>query len=116
MDVVRTDEPRNPLNFPATLPLPRSLVNRDGNVSADRHNYILHLRSSSLDPRQHHSPPNPPSSILPRLSLVDPVYIDHQPGGPFKQFMHRLLSSMFLLRRVNCGTLQRVLSAMMMIA
>ncbi|KAG2073609.1 WD40 repeat-like protein [Suillus decipiens] len=30
-DVTRTDDPRNPLDFPATSPLPRSLLNHDGN-------------------------------------------------------------------------------------
>jgi hypothetical protein len=92
-DVVRTNEPRNPLDvcccayftfavdsavslqFPATSPLPRSHIKPDENVSEDFHYCIFNLHSSSLD----HFPPNHPSSILPQPS--NPAHIDYQIGG-----------------------------------
>ncbi|KAG1904518.1 uncharacterized protein F5891DRAFT_1011535 [Suillus fuscotomentosus] len=76
--------------------------------------YLVHFQNMAimLDTHQHHSPPNPPPSILPQPS--NPTYIDYQLGGPFRQIMHHPLSSMFLSRRVDCGTLQRVLPALKM--
>jgi len=109
-DVVRTNEPRNPLDvyccayftfaidstvslqFPATSPLPHSHIKPDEDVSEDFYYCILNLHSSSLD----HLPPNHPSSILPRPS--NPTYIDYQLGGLFR---HRQLSLMSLTLRVN---------------
>ncbi|KAG2106989.1 uncharacterized protein F5147DRAFT_218153 [Suillus discolor] len=38
---VHANEPRNPLDFPATAPLPRPIVNPHDNVSRDRHHHIF---------------------------------------------------------------------------
>ncbi|KAG2070912.1 WD40 repeat-like protein [Suillus decipiens] len=90
MDAVRTNEPRNLLDFPATSPLPRPLMNP----------------TKILDVHHHHPPPNSLSSILLQRS-------DYQPGGSFRQIIHRRLLLMFLTRWVNCDMLQQVLLAMM---
>jgi hypothetical protein len=85
-----------PLQFSATSPLPRPLIRHDENVSEDFYDCVLSLHSSSLDPHQHQPLPNSPPPILPQRS--HPAYID---CGPFRQIMHRQLSSTFLSRRVN---------------
>jgi hypothetical protein len=108
--MVRTDEPRNPLDvcffylfafavdsaapfqFPATSPLPRPLIKQDENVSEDFHYCISNLHSSRLN----HLPPNPPLSILPQP--LNSAHVDYQLGG---LLTHRQLSSMFLTLRVN---------------
>ncbi|KAG2073605.1 hypothetical protein BDR04DRAFT_1094532 [Suillus decipiens] len=69
-DTVRTDEPCNPLDFPATLPLPRPLLNRDGNS-----------RSTPAPPTTQSSVINTfPISWSHRPSTWRPFQTDHAPA------------------------------------
>ncbi|KAG1788488.1 uncharacterized protein HD556DRAFT_1312063 [Suillus plorans] len=82
MDAVCADQPRNPLDFPATSPLPHPL-----RMTPDKN-------SRSIP-----APPNPLPSALPQSS--NPAYIDYRLGGPFTQVLCRRPSSMSLSRRVD---------------
>jgi len=98
-----------PLQFPATLPLPRSFspsvqatsqahsnMYPQENVSVGCYDLVLDLHSFRLDP--YRLTPN----LLPPLAPPSRHdYTTYQPGGPLVQVMHYRLLSMFPLLRVN---------------
>ncbi|KAG1779579.1 hypothetical protein EV702DRAFT_1277065 [Suillus placidus] len=68
-DAVRTDEPRNPLDFPATSPLPRPLITPDENSRSTP--APLTTQSSAINT------PATLKSSLRRLSTWWPLHTDH---------------------------------------